>query len=143
LNQILEEELTLLHHNLFFKHQIKVKKSFAGSLPKFKGYDPDIRRGLLNLIQNAVESMETSAGKELEIKTVSHGDRVEVGNGRGTVTVRARRFDGLVPGTVASRASIRSPMERISRCVPRDRRHSSRWHPFRHARSKDVYNNPR
>jgi len=31
---------------------------------------------------------------------LSDGDRVELGNGRGTVTVHARRFDGLVPGTV-------------------------------------------
>lgn len=28
------------------------------------------------------------------------GDRVELGNGRGSVTVHARRFDGLLPGTV-------------------------------------------
>jgi anaerobic selenocysteine-containing dehydrogenase len=31
---------------------------------------------------------------------LSDGDRVELGNGRGTVTVHVRRFDGLVPGTV-------------------------------------------
>ena len=31
---------------------------------------------------------------------LADGDRVELGNDRGTVTVHARRFDGLVPGTV-------------------------------------------
>jgi C4-dicarboxylate-specific signal transduction histidine kinase len=78
LNQLLEEELALLRHNLFFKHQIKVIKSFAVSLPKLKGYDANIRQALLNVIQNAVESMEMSPGKELEIKTVSHREQMEV-----------------------------------------------------------------
>jgi signal transduction histidine kinase len=78
LNQLLEEELALLRHNLFFKHQIKVIQSFAVSLPKLKGYDSGIRQGLLNVIQNAVESMEKSPGKVLEIKTVSHREQVEV-----------------------------------------------------------------
>jgi anaerobic selenocysteine-containing dehydrogenase len=31
---------------------------------------------------------------------LGEGDRVELGNGRGAVTVHARRFDGLLPGTV-------------------------------------------
>ena len=31
---------------------------------------------------------------------LADGDRVELGNGRGAVTVHARRFDGLLPGTV-------------------------------------------
>jgi anaerobic selenocysteine-containing dehydrogenase len=31
---------------------------------------------------------------------LADGDRVQLGNARGAVTVRARRFDGLVPGTV-------------------------------------------
>jgi anaerobic selenocysteine-containing dehydrogenase len=31
---------------------------------------------------------------------LADGDRVELGNGRGSVTVHARRFDGLLPGTV-------------------------------------------
>jgi anaerobic selenocysteine-containing dehydrogenase len=31
---------------------------------------------------------------------LADGDRVELGNARGAVTVAARRFDGLVPGTV-------------------------------------------
>jgi anaerobic selenocysteine-containing dehydrogenase len=31
---------------------------------------------------------------------LTDGDRVELGNGRGAVTIHARRFDGLLPGTV-------------------------------------------
>ncbi|MCX5909577.1 MAG: HAMP domain-containing sensor histidine kinase [Deltaproteobacteria bacterium] len=78
LNPLLEEELALLHHNLFFKHQVRVVKSLAVSLPKFRGHYSDISQGLANLIQNAIESMENTPAKELEIKTVSHREQVEV-----------------------------------------------------------------
>ncbi|MBI5969046.1 MAG: hypothetical protein HY882_14460 [Deltaproteobacteria bacterium] len=51
LNDLLEEELSLLHHNLFFKHHIKVVKSLSPQLPALKGYYLDFSQGLSNLIQ--------------------------------------------------------------------------------------------
>ena len=58
LNGLLEEELSVMNHNLFFKHQIDLKKRLAPRLPTVRGYYVDLSQGLLNLIQNGLEAME-------------------------------------------------------------------------------------
>jgi C4-dicarboxylate-specific signal transduction histidine kinase len=78
LNDLLEEELALLHHNLFFKHHIKVVKSFSRPLPPLKGYYLDFSQGLANLIQNAIEAMEKTPVKELAVETLARDDQVRV-----------------------------------------------------------------
>ena len=69
LNELLEEELSLLHHNLFFKHEVLVHKDLSSPLPSLKGYYVDFSQGLSNLIQNALEAMENSNPKELTLTT--------------------------------------------------------------------------
>ena len=78
LNDLLEGELSLLHHNLFFKHQIKVQKNLAPDLPYLQGYYVDFSQGLLNLIHNAVEAMEESSLKKLTLVTGKKGDQVQI-----------------------------------------------------------------
>ncbi len=78
LNQLLEEELSLLYHNLFFKHHIKTIKSFAHPLPAVQGHYGDFSLALGNLIVNAMEAMEKSPIKELEIRTAAGNRRVVV-----------------------------------------------------------------
>lgn len=79
LNQLLEEELSLLYHNLFFKHHIKTIKSFAHPLPALKGHYGDFSLALGNLLVNAMEAMEKSPTKELEIRTAAGNKGVVVG----------------------------------------------------------------
>ncbi len=69
LNGVLEEQLSLLHHNLFFKHQVRVYKNLTSPLPLLKGYYADFSQILFNLIQNALEAMEDSQPKELTLVT--------------------------------------------------------------------------
>jgi signal transduction histidine kinase len=86
LNEILEEELSLLHHNLFFKHHVRVQKDLSSPLPPMKGYSVDFSQGLSNLIRNALEAMENSDPKELTLTTRVRGERVTVAiqdTGRG------------------------------------------------------------
>lgn len=78
LNELLEEELSLLHHDLFFKHQVRVQKDLSSPLPPLKGYYADFSQGLSNLIQNALEAMENSTPKELTMTTKVKTDRVLV-----------------------------------------------------------------
>ena len=78
LNSLLEEELSLLHHNLFFKHQIKVVKSLSSPLPPLEGYYLDFSQGFSNLIQNAVEAMEETPTKELGVATFLRDDQIHV-----------------------------------------------------------------
>jgi signal transduction histidine kinase len=78
LNDILEEELSFLHHNLFFKHQVKVFKDLAPSLPLLKGSYMDFSQALSNVIQNSLEAMENSRRKELILRTRVQGKQVQV-----------------------------------------------------------------
>jgi len=78
LNDLLDEELSLWHHNLFFKHHIKVMKSFSPGLPPLQGHYLDLSQGLSNLIQNAVEAMEETPAKELFVATSSRDGRIQV-----------------------------------------------------------------
>ena len=78
LNDLLEEELSLWHYNLFFKHHIKVVKSFSAHLPPLQGRYLDFSQGLSNLVQNAVEAMEEAPTKELFVATSVRDDQVHV-----------------------------------------------------------------
>ena len=78
LNDLLDEELSLWYHNLFFKHHIKVTKSFSPRLPPLQGRYLDFSQGLSNLIQNAVEAMEEAPTQELSVATSSRDDWVRV-----------------------------------------------------------------
>ena len=78
LNDLLEEELGLLHHHLVFKHTVKVQKDFSPTLPLMKGYYIDFREGLLSLIQNAIEAMEASPRKELTVVTEERDHEVKI-----------------------------------------------------------------
>jgi two-component system sensor kinase FixL len=78
LNDLLDEELSLWYHNLFFKHHIKVMKSFSPGLPPLRGHYLDFSQGLSNLIQNAVEAMEETPTKELFVATSSRDGRIQV-----------------------------------------------------------------
>ena len=78
LNELLEEELSLLKHNLFVKHQIVVRKDFAPRLPPLHGYYIDFSLGVSNLIRNSVEAMEESPQKELTLTTEKQGHQINV-----------------------------------------------------------------
>jgi signal transduction histidine kinase len=78
LNEILEEELSLLHHNLFCKHQVRVLKDLSPSLPPLRGYYIHFSQGLSNLIQNALEAMENADSRELTVATQARGSEVVV-----------------------------------------------------------------
>ena len=78
LNEVLEEELSILHHNLFFKHQVKVRKDLASPLPLLRGHYLHLSQGFSNLLQNALEAMEGSPRKELTVMTRVQGNILAV-----------------------------------------------------------------
>jgi signal transduction histidine kinase len=81
LNDLIEEELALLHHNLFFKHQVSVKRELATHLPLLTGYYIEFSEGLQNVLRNAIEAMEETERKELTLRTEFLGEFLEVGIG--------------------------------------------------------------
>lgn len=77
LNEVIEREIGLFHHHLFFKHHVKVKKNFSGRLPSLQGHEVDFSEGLSNLIENAVEAMEETPRKELTLTTRAGNDHIQ------------------------------------------------------------------
>jgi signal transduction histidine kinase len=78
INDLLEEELSLLHHDLFFKHQVKVKKVLCSQLPFLRGYYLDFSEGLLSVVRNAIEAMEETPRKELTVMTEAGDHQIQV-----------------------------------------------------------------
>jgi len=77
-NDLFEECLVLLHHNLFFKHQVKMNKKYSSSLPPLKARYPDLSLGIWNILQNAIEAMENSPSKVLTVGTGTDGNQIRI-----------------------------------------------------------------
>lgn len=78
LNEVIEREIGLFHHLLFFKHQVKVKKNLTTRLPSVRGNEVDFSEGLSNIIENAIEAMERTPRKNLTLTTRAGNDHIQV-----------------------------------------------------------------
>jgi signal transduction histidine kinase len=78
LDEVFEENLALLYHNLFFKHQVQVLKKYSSALPPFRASYSDLSLGIWNLLQNAIEAMENSPTKVLTVGTDTDGKQIRL-----------------------------------------------------------------
>lgn len=78
LNEVLEKVIAFFNHNLFFKHQVRVKKNFTSRMPAFEGEEADFEEGLSTLIENAIEAMEEAPQKLLTVTTRASHDSIQV-----------------------------------------------------------------
>lgn len=69
LNKLLQEELSFLNANLFFKHHVKKEFTFAEHLPAVHGIYSDFSQSLLHIIQNAIDAVYESPIREIAIST--------------------------------------------------------------------------
>lgn len=60
------------------KHGVTVDKQMEADLPKVIGYSGEINQVFTNLIDNALDAMETSESKVLSLKTETLGDQVRI-----------------------------------------------------------------
>jgi PAS domain S-box-containing protein len=73
LNQVLEEELTFLNADMYFKHDIEKQVHFDPSLPYIEGVYSDFSQSFTNIIRNAIDAMYTAETKVLTV-TTRHDD---------------------------------------------------------------------
>lgn len=78
IKDLIEECLSLLYHNLFSKHQVKIVKNISTGLPPIKARYSDLSLAFWNLIQNALEAMERSPVKVLTLSADMDGDQIRV-----------------------------------------------------------------
>ncbi len=76
LNRLYQNELTLYEDNLFFKHQVKKNFALETALPQICGHYLDFSQSFRNLVDNALEAMETAPVRVLSITTQFDGKRL-------------------------------------------------------------------
>ncbi|NVM22087.1 MAG: GHKL domain-containing protein [Desulfobacterales bacterium] len=69
INAVVEDTLFLLNANMFFKHSVEKTLELDDNLPTLRGRHTDLCIIMLNLIQNALESMAGAEEKHLTIET--------------------------------------------------------------------------
>ena len=91
LNRLFQDELALFEDNLFFKHQVKKEFFFQADLPHIYGHYLDFSQSFRNLVDNALEAMETSPVKVLTVVTKFDGKQrlLRVGDTGGGIPTGA------------------------------------------------------
>lgn len=77
LNQLIEETL-FLNSNLFKISRVKIEKRLDRNLPEIMGSADQLQQVFMNIISNAVESMEDNEDGVLRIKTTREKDKVVI-----------------------------------------------------------------
>jgi len=78
INELIEQEIELLNHNLFFKHYVELEKRLYKDIPKLKAVYSDISQSFTNLVNNAIEAMHESKEKKIFIRTYLTADMIAI-----------------------------------------------------------------
>ncbi|OQX95170.1 hypothetical protein B6I21_06840 [candidate division KSB1 bacterium 4572_119] len=69
LNKLLQEELSFLNANLYFKHHVTKEFSYADYLPPVMGVYSDFSQSILHIIQNAIDAVYECEKRVISIST--------------------------------------------------------------------------
>ncbi|HCX73972.1 MAG TPA: hypothetical protein DHM37_09670 [Candidatus Cloacimonas sp.] len=75
-NKLLQQELSFLQHNIYFKHHINLKVNLAPQLPKITAVYSDVSQAVANILNNAIEALENSAEKDISVTTYQQDNYV-------------------------------------------------------------------
>jgi PAS domain S-box-containing protein len=78
LNEIIQEELSFLEADLFFKHNVDKALELDPKLPTVWGVYGDFSHALLNILVNAIEAMTESLIHKLTVRTGVSGEVIRV-----------------------------------------------------------------
>lgn len=73
LNEVIKDEVILLHADLFFKHKVKKTLKLRESLPLISARYPDLSQALNHILQNAIEAIIDAEEREIIIETGLNG----------------------------------------------------------------------
>jgi len=71
INDVVQQELDLCEHNLFFKHYVILDKELSLDIPDITAIYGDISLCIANLLNNAFDAMQDSVDKNLNVRTFS------------------------------------------------------------------------
>jgi len=78
INKVIQDTLSLLDADMFFKHRVKKTLRLDSSLPSLRGRYVDLCTIMLGLIQNASEAMVHTETKHLTVETYQEGGRIVI-----------------------------------------------------------------
>jgi len=78
LNRVLNECLTFLQADPFFKHGVEKCIELSDSLPEIKGIYSDFSQSFSNLIRNALDAMRNTEKKKLSVRTFLKDNYIHV-----------------------------------------------------------------
>jgi len=76
LNLMIASELEIFKANLDFKHNVNKNLNFDENIPEFYAVYSEFSQSIMNIIQNAIDSMYKKEKKDLSIRTSFEGDNV-------------------------------------------------------------------
>ncbi|MBZ0266315.1 PAS domain S-box protein [bacterium] len=68
-NELIENELTFLNANPFFKHEVEKHIEYGDNIPKIRGLYSDFSQAIMNIVYNSLEAISETDEKSLSIKT--------------------------------------------------------------------------
>lgn len=95
LNLMINSELEIFKANLEFKHNIEKKLKFDERIPEFFAIYSDFSQSIMNLIQNAIDSMYKNDKKILTIETSFSNGKVTVMIGDNGCGIDEKNFSKL------------------------------------------------
>ena len=93
INELLENELTFLNANPFFKHNIEKEYQFTDRMPLVHGIYSDFSQVITNIVHNALDAMINSPKKFLKVST-------EVDDAKGLISINISDTGSGIPERV-------------------------------------------
>lgn len=78
LNKEISNHLKLMNFNLFYKHHVRINTQLAEELPKLAIVTGDLHLVLDNLMNNAIEALQNSEDKQIEIRTAQKNSKLSL-----------------------------------------------------------------
>ena len=78
ISEMLKNELDFLEADLDFKHYVTKEYNLCDDMPNIRGVYSDFSQGVMNIIHNAIQSMEKSDEKKLTVKTCCNKEYIYI-----------------------------------------------------------------
>ena len=94
-NEVINDELDMCEHNLFFKHYVTVKKDLTEKIKFTNAVYSDISLCIANILNNAVDAMQNSEIKQLSISTFMQNNFVIVKISDSGCGIQPKNLDNI------------------------------------------------
>jgi PAS domain S-box-containing protein len=78
LNDMVRNELEFLNANLEYKHNVEKNFRYDENVPEIEAVYSDFSQSIMNILQNAIDSMYDRPVKKLEVWTAYRDDQIEI-----------------------------------------------------------------